>query len=351
MRLQGVYWQIDDARRILYNYSVARYALPDVQLSRFAAHNGLRSVGKYPGFDRYGRVINQMWVDGDFDEHASLSTVPNIPPIVETAYTYDNASNRLGGFDARPGSLQPLSHQYAYDGLHRLKEAKRGVWNKNLSSPSVTHGRNSQDWSLDPMGNWVATSTETNGTAGFQAAEQETRNHNDATSLTNKVNQLFQRTLAPASGGDELDLDYDFAGNLRNNELSDSGGVGVQTSLVYTHDVWDRLVKVQFKDASGTLHPRAEYEYNGLNWRTLKRADTNPADGTHALNRQTLMYYNAAWQLLEERIDEEYQSSPGIDRHKQYVWGPPRATSTTSSRIDRMMIPPQWTAMKRSGSI
>jgi hypothetical protein len=69
-------------------------------------------------------------------------------------------------------------------------------------------------------------------------------------------------------------------------ELTDDGTD--TTALRYTHDAWNRLVKVQFEDEDEDLHPRGEYEYNGLNWRTIRRADTTPADATHALLQQWL---------------------------------------------------------------
>ncbi len=74
---------------------------------------------------------------------------------------------------------------------------------------------------------------------------------------------------------------YDFAGNILRRELTDDGTE--TTALRYTHDAWNRLVKVEFEDADEQIHPRGEYEYNGLNWRTITRADTNLADLTHAL--------------------------------------------------------------------
>ena len=74
-----------------------------------------------------------------------------------------------------------------------------------------------------------------------------------------------------------------------------------------------------------------EYAHNGLNWRILRRADT---DLDNELDQQRMMYYSAApgitpgitpgmWQLLEEDVwDERTAQTPGdIDRHVQYVWG------------------------------
>jgi RHS repeat-associated protein len=304
--------------------AVVKYGIPEVTLSRFIAPNGTSATGTYPGLDRYGRVARQQWSTTGFGPHTgdpANPAVPNKPPLVETAYTYDNASSRTGAFDARPGSAQPLSQSYSYDGLHRLAEALRGVWNHDLGSPSVTQGRNSQEWSLDPLGNWLEVATDLDGAGGFESAETETRDFRDPALAppTNRVNELYERTLAPDAGGDELDLTYDFAGNLLRQELTDNGTI--TTALRYTHDAWNRLVKVQFEDTSAALHPHGEYEYNGLNWRTVRRADTRPADSTHAIDQKRLMYYGPEWQLLEERIDEAFQSSPGIDRHAQHVWG------------------------------
>jgi len=81
---------------------MAHYRIPNVRLTRFHASNGTTTTGQYPGLDRYGRIARQMWVDGAFAAHGTLGTVPNRPPIVETAYLYDNASSRTGAFDARP---------------------------------------------------------------------------------------------------------------------------------------------------------------------------------------------------------------------------------------------------------
>src|SRR5690554_354010 len=84
----------------------------DVQLDRTLTHDGKRRTqgyttgtqGQYPGWDRFGREVRNVWADGDLTVHGSLTTVPNIPPIFEETYTYDNASNRLSKLDARPGA-------------------------------------------------------------------------------------------------------------------------------------------------------------------------------------------------------------------------------------------------------
>ena len=91
------------------------------------------------------------------------------------------------------------------------------------------------------------------------------------------------------------------------------------TTVTYTHDAWNRLVEVKYANSI-----RAEYVYNGLNWRIIRRADT---DLNGALDQQRIMYYSAGWQLLEERIDDDSPFTPDplaadVDRHVQHMWGP-----------------------------
>ena len=309
------------------------YPIPHFRLTRFQGDNGAETPGAYPGLDRFGRVVRQMWVDDGFAENSGSSAVPNIPPVVSIAYTYDTGSNRTGAFDARPKSSQPLSNMYAYDGLHRLVDARRGVWTGGLASPSVSQLKGSQQWALDPLGNWHSVGTDLDGTGGIDADETETRDHRDPslTPPTNRANELFQRELAPDTGGGTVDLSYDFAGNLLRQQLQ-SGG-----ALRYTHDAWNRLVKVEFEDAEEDLHPRAEYEYNPLNWRTVERTDTNTTDATHALDEMRVMLYDASWRLLESRIDSDFdpeETSPDFEEHTQLVWGLRYIDDIVSTRRD-----------------
>ncbi len=75
--------------------------------------------------------------------------------------------------------------------------------------------------------------------------------------------------------------------------------------------MWNRLVLVE---SGATDVDRQLNEYNGLNWRTRKKVDTD-ADSSLDLDRQ--MYYSGSWQLCEERIDDDSafpQSSPQCGR-------------------------------------
>jgi len=78
-------------------------------------------------------------------------------------------------------------------------------------------------------------------------------------------------------------------------------------------------VKVEANTGSGNV-PRTENQYNGLNWRTVHRADTNLSGD---LDEQRIMQYNASWQLVEEDIYEGWSiGSPGsVDERRAYFWG------------------------------
>ena len=93
--------------------------------------------------------------------------------------------------------------------------------------------------------------------------------------------------------------------------------INSNTKYRYTHDLWNRLVKVEVEKA-GSWFDVSEYEYFGTHWRSLKKSDTN---GNNSLDEKREMYYTAGWQLIEERIDDDYINNAGIDRNMQYLWG------------------------------
>jgi RHS Repeat len=72
-----------------------------------------------------------------------------------------------------------------------------------------------------------------------------------------------------------------------------------------TFDAWNRLVKVA--DGATTV---AEYEYDGLNHRTVKKTYVS---GT--LDETRHFYYDKDWRCLEERV------GTSTDADRRYVWG------------------------------
>ena len=289
------------------------FITPDVQLDRSASHTGERQTqgntdnpGVYPGLDKFGRIVRHMWVDGDFTEYGAGWTGPNKPSIVEREHSYDLASNRLEDLDGREkANFNTRDGEFSYDDLFRLIEAKRGT-----QGGSFTHNGGSQKWDLDVLGNHLSTWTDLANFGTYDSDEEDERVHTE--------NELDERTLKEQASGSSdlvLDLTHDKNGNIKSAERPD--GAGSSTTISFTHDAWNRLVKVKYGAST-----RAEYQYNGANWRITSTADT---DGNGSLDERRFALYNDGWQLLEERIDGEtpFQAAPDsdTDRHLQYVWG------------------------------
>ena len=297
--------------------AVVDYPLADVQLDRTFSRDGKRrasgfttqAAGVYPGWDRHGRVAIHAWVDGNLTAVTSGAGngYPNRPPLVDEGYSYDAASNRKGKDDMRPGvHWASPDARYTYDDLDRLSEARKDT---HTAGSSFGTKKGSQRWTLDVLGNWKKLEKELNDSNPYgDTGELENREHNEANEITNRY---------PNGTGNSptLPFAYDHAGNLRDQNHSGSG------YLRFTHDAWNRMVKAEY---GGTPLPQQpvvlENEYNGLHWRTISR---RPADSLSEEPGGSIrsMYYSAAWQLVEERIDDDYVANPGTDRVEQEVWG------------------------------
>ncbi|MBX3372754.1 MAG: hypothetical protein KF817_02885 [Phycisphaeraceae bacterium] len=295
------------------------YPVPGVRLDRQTQDNGRSTAGAYAGYDRFGRVVRQKWVDDAYGAHGTSEAVPNIPAIVSLGSGYDRGSSRTHAYDMRTGSQWPMSHQYDYDELDRLAEARRGRWSQ--AGSTFTVGDQSQKWTLDPLGNWASfwasADSDPFGPGLFPSGLREDRTHNE-------VNELLEREL-PASAG-TLDLTYDAAGNMTLQEREKQGG-GTET-LTYTWDAWNRLVRVEVDE-----DVRSVSEYNGLTHRTVQRADTT---GNGILDQERRFTYDAAWRIAEELIDDDFDANPGDgpDRRVQTIWGNRYIDDLILRRID-----------------
>ena len=74
---------------------------------------------------------------------------------------------------------------------------------------------------------------------------------------------------------------------------------------------WNRLVEVLASDGSTVI---AQYQYDGRNFRTVKKTYTSGS-----LSETRDFYYNGNWQCLEERLESGSVISSYANR--QYVWG------------------------------
>jgi RHS repeat-associated protein len=176
---------------------------------------------QYTGLDRFGRVVDQRWLDGSG------------APLDEYRYGYDRNGNVL----YRENVVNELfSELYHYDGLNRLTDFSRGQLNATkdgIDSPTHTQG-----WHLDALGNWNAVTTD---------GSTQGRTHN-------AQNQIASITGASTPG-------YDANGNT----TADETGQG------YVYDAWNRLVAVL--DPTGTLVESCAYD--GLNRRLVENSGTS----------------------------------------------------------------------------
>jgi hypothetical protein len=99
---------------------------------------------QYTGLDRFGRVVDQRWVNG--------SGVA----LDREHYGYDRAGNRLF---AENGVSAAFSELYQYDGLYQLANFQRGTLNGSKTAISGTASR-SQVWDFDALGNMDSVTTD-----------------------------------------------------------------------------------------------------------------------------------------------------------------------------------------------
>lgn len=296
---------------------------PLVRLDRSIESDATATQGTYDGYDRFGRIRRHVWVWDDVANNTNDTSLPTSPPLLAVSHTYDEISNRLTAYDDRPKPTQVhRDWQYSYDGLDRLDEALRGAWNGStftkvdLSSLPTGFGSDritpSEGWGLDLLGNWDDLTKDQDGDGPDAGDLEQGRVHNSA----NEMTDLDPDASAP---GTEYDFTYGDAGNMR--ERTGSGGKSAP-DLRFTHDAWNRLVKVE-REGAVSYVSIGEYRYNGLNWRVGKLADT---DNDGAIDEQRLIYYTANWQIAEERVTDRstwsWDPTTGIDRYVQYIWGP-----------------------------
>jgi hypothetical protein len=121
----------------------------------------------YRGLDRFGRVIDQRWIDS-----GSVST-----PLDQFQYGHDRDSNRLYRENLVNDEFSELYHangaSEGYDNLNQLTAFSRGEFTSGkhtIGSPD-----REQEWNLDAMGNWESITTD--------SVEQE-REHNRQNQVT-----------------------------------------------------------------------------------------------------------------------------------------------------------------------
>ena len=126
------------------------YEGPDVKLD----YNANGNLG---GFDRFGRVVDQIWED-----YGGQTPVA----IDQYRYGHDRAGNRLWRENVVAGNQIPAVHLdelYAYDPVDRLIAARRG--DLNAAHDAILSGTLGfeQNWDLDGTGNFSGFGQDTDG--------------------------------------------------------------------------------------------------------------------------------------------------------------------------------------------
>jgi hypothetical protein len=143
-----------------------------------------------------------------------------------------------------------------------------------ISGGAIASPVKEQDYSLDPLGNWLGFLTKSAGTTDLDQA----RSHSKANEIAS-----ISETVGPAWA----DPVHDRAGNM--TTIPKPADMTGSFSAVY--DAWDRLVEV--KEGSSTV---AKYQYGGASGRIVKvtYSGGSPSETRH-------YYLSSAWRVPEER--------------------------------------------------
>ncbi|MFO0860596.1 MAG: RHS repeat-associated core domain-containing protein [Phycisphaerales bacterium] len=319
--------------------------IPQVHLDRVRSVTGQTSNGVYAGWDRFGRLKQQVWTPtappsptsananatpatGWLENAAALTPGQETRPLWQHGYGYSADSDRLWDDDLRPafdGSVP--DRRYTYDNLRRLTKEEKGRFSWPSNTQNFAAAAGSRSWSLDMLGNWKSVATDINGDGTFNPAETSTRQHDASNQLTE---------LGAANGAPAIVRVYDNNGNLVSETVS-----GETTPFRrFIYDAWNRLVRVERREGAesptnNTTKPVASYTYNALNWRVTERVrwpgdtDTLPNPSIPGYTRTRVFFFSSEWQaldVLEDRLAEPtlepLVSSPFTpDSETQFLWG------------------------------
>ena len=230
-----------------------------INLTLLGSAGSIGSGGdQYIGLDRFGRVVDQNWVNTSAGQSVDNFT-----------YSYDANSNVTAENNLLDSAY---SQTFTYDPLNRLGSSTLG-------------GAAYQSWTLDSQGNW--SSYTSNGTTQTQAANAQ-----------NQITSISGTSATPT---------YDASGNTVSMGLTTQPAGSVST-LVY--DAWNRLVAV--KNSSGQII--AQYTYNAMGHRVT---ESYPQGGTGIpAGEINYIYYNSQWQAIETRTNGTASSNVT----SQMVW-------------------------------
>jgi len=153
---------------------------------------------------------------------------------------------------AREQYNKPFDEIYAYDGLHRLIDFRRG-W-LNDAHDDLTQMTFRQSWTLDATGNWSEFREDSDGDGTWDLVQQRT---------CNPVNEITQ--IATTTDPAWATPAYDHNGNMTLIPKP----VDPTETFSATYARRNRLVKLT---DTGTGNPLPEYSYDARHCRIVKRS-------------------------------------------------------------------------------
>lgn len=259
---------MDDRRRVTsYKYLGAsrvvgtNYGVPDVHSNLFGS-----TSGDYPGLDEYGRVVSFQWT-----KKHSLGTTD----FYDVSLTLDDNSNPTLILD---NVVDDWDVSATHDELNRIASFEEGGW----GGSSMSNVRSSQSWLYDQIGNWVGFDFDIDGDGAYTSSGDLNESRE-----SNEVNEIEGRDLDSDGTADET-LAYDAVGNLIST--------GNRT---YTYDVWGRQTHVYLGGTGATtLIPFAEYEYNGLGYRSRELTDLDGSGELDGGDNWLSHVYDQDWRIV-----------------------------------------------------
>jgi RHS repeat-associated protein len=264
------------------------------------------NAGSPAGWDRFGRLIDHKW---------GSTADPN--KLDRFQHTYDNASQRLTSDRTYTGAPTNRDEQYAYDNLHRLVNMRRGT----LSGGTISNTNSTliHDWpAMETQGNWRSWRTSPGGKNNPTYSTQA-RSHNKANEIDvddNDANAAGASiTQTSGTGMDWIDPQYDKSGNLKNGPRP-GAETAAASRLHLSFDAWNRLTKVQADSGGVPGATIVEYQYDGLHRRIVKLKP----NGANWDRRD--YFYNASWQVVEERelLNTPSKTTEATVPKYQWVW-------------------------------
>jgi RHS repeat-associated protein len=254
--------------------TIVQYAHPQtgINLTYIQQAGDTKSINNagdpYVGLDRFGRVIDQNWVNTGTGASTDRSQ-----------YAYDrsgdvlSSNNLVNPAESTLYQANGASANSAYDPLGRLTAFARGTLSSSGSNgtrlDTITSPSASQSWSLDSVGNWSGVTT-------------------DGSTTTQTFNAQDQATSSSTGAAPTFDSN--------GNTTSDAG-------LTFVYNAWDQLVSA--RNGSTTV---ASYAYDALGRRITETYGSGSTDH---------LYYSPDWQVIEERQG----GTAASDVSYQYVWG------------------------------